>query len=56
MFLLKKLLRLIYVTKENKKEHNINWPEISDHPYRMLIFNSSGSGKMNALFNLISYQ
>ena len=44
------------VTKENKKEHNINWPEISDHPYRMLIFNSSGSGKMNALFNLISYQ
>ena len=21
-------------TKENKKEHNLNWPHIPDHPYR----------------------
>ena len=24
------------VTKENIKEHNPNWPQISDHPYRIL--------------------
>ena len=21
------------VTKENIKEHNLNWPQIPDHPY-----------------------
>ena len=26
-----------YITKENIKEHNPNWPEIPDHPYRILI-------------------
>ena len=25
------------VMKENIKEHNPNWSQISDHPYRMLI-------------------
>ena len=25
------------VTKENTKEHNTNWPQIPDHPYRALI-------------------
>ena len=25
------------VTKENIKEHHPNWPEIPDHPYRILI-------------------
>ena len=25
------------VTKENIKEHNPNWPQIPDHPYRILI-------------------
>ena len=25
------------VVKENIKEHNPNWPQISDHPYRILI-------------------
>ena len=44
------------VTKENKKEHNPNWPQIPDHPYRILIINGSGSGKINSLFNLISHQ
>ena len=24
------------VIKENKKEHNPNWPEIPDYPYRIL--------------------
>ena len=25
------------VIKEETKEHNRNWPEIPDHPYRILI-------------------
>ena len=43
-------------TKENKKEHNINWPYIPDHPYRILIIGGSGSGKRNTLLNLIKNQ
>ena len=27
------------------KEHNLNWPQISDHPYRLLIIGGSGYGK-----------
>ena len=42
------------VTKENKKEHNTNWLQILDHPYRIL--RGSGSGKLNSLFNLISHR
>ena len=26
-----------YITKEDIKEHNLNWPEIADHLYRILI-------------------
>ena len=26
-------------TNEKKKEHNLNWPHIPDHPYRILIIN-----------------
>ena len=29
------------------------WPYIPDNPYRMLTIGSSGSGKTNALLNLI---
>ena len=43
-------------TEENIKEHNPNWPQIPDHPYRILILGCSGSGKTNSLFNLISHQ
>ena len=42
------------VTKENIKEHNANWPQITDHPYRILIIGGSGSRKTNSLFNLIN--
>ena len=42
--------------KENIKEYNPNSPEVSDHPYRTLIAEGSGSGKTNALFNLINYE
>ena len=43
-----------YITKEDIKEHNLNWPEISDHPYRILIAGGSGSRKTNVLLNLIN--
>ena len=33
--------------------HNSNWP---DHPYRILIIGSSGSGKTKVLLNLIKHQ
>ena len=36
--------------------HNPNWPQIPDHPYRILIIGGSGSGKTNLLSNLIKHQ
>ena len=44
------------VTKENIKEHNLNWPQLPDHSCRIIIIRSSGSTKPNSLFNLISHQ
>ena len=44
------------VTKENIKEHNPNWPQTLDHPYRILIIGGSESKKTNSIFNLISQQ
>ena len=43
-------------TNENIVEHNSKWPYIPDHPYRILIIDGSGSGKTNALLNLINNQ
>ena len=43
-------------TNENKIERNLKWPYIPDHPYRILIIGGSGSGKANALLNLINNQ
>ena len=43
-------------TNENKRKHNLNWPYIPDHPYRILIIGGSGSGQTNALLNLINNQ
>ena len=44
------------VVKEEakKKKHNRNWPEIPNHPYRILIIGRSGSGKTDSLFNLVN--
>ena len=36
--------------------HNPNWPDIPDHPHRILIIDGSGSGKTNVLLNLIKNQ
>ena len=46
-------------TNENITEHNCahcaqKWSYIPDHPYRILIIGGSGSGKTNALLNLIN--
>ena len=38
------------------KQHNPNWSQIPDHPYRLLISRGSGSGKTKSLFNLINHQ
>ena len=38
------------------KQHNSKWPHIPNHPYRILIVGGSGSGKTNALLNLINNQ
>ena len=50
-----------YANKNKKVQelpsHNLNLPYIPDHPYRiMIIIGGSGSGKTNALLNLISKQ
>ena len=39
-----------------KTQHNLKWPYIPDHPYRILIIGGSGFGKTNALLNLINNQ
>ena len=43
-------------TYKNKTEHNLNYPYIPNHPYRILILGGPGSGKTNALLNLIDNQ
>ena len=43
-------------TNENIIEHNPKWLYIPDHPYRILIIGCCGSGKTNALLNLINNQ
>ena len=45
-----------YITKEDIEEYNPHWPEIPDHSYRILIVGDSGSGKANALLNLINHK
>ena len=51
-----KMINFHDYTNEIIIEHNPKWPYIPDHPYRILIIGGSGSGKTNALLNLISNQ
>ena len=44
------------IIKEGMKEHNPNWPEIPDHPYKILIVGGPRSGKTNGLLNLMSHE
>ena len=50
------MLSLDSIMKENNIKHTQKWPYIPDHPYRILIIGGSGSGKTNALLNLIKEQ
>ena len=50
------MINLESITNEKNKEHNEKWPYIPDHPYRIIIIDGSGSGKTNALLNLIKEQ
>ena len=42
--------------QKKKREHNPNWSQTPDNPYRILIIEGSGPGKTNLLFNLINQQ
>ena len=44
------------ITNQTNKEHNKKWLSVPDHPFRILIIGGSGSGKTNALLNLIKEQ
>ena len=44
------------VTKENMKENHLNWPQIPDHPYRILKLGGSESGNTNSLLSQISQE
>lgn len=44
------------VTVEYTQERNPSWPQIPDHPYRILIFGGSGLGKTYALLNLMGHE
>ena len=50
------MINLDSIINGNNKEHNEKWPYIPDHPYRIIIIGGSGSGKTNALINLINEQ
>ena len=43
----KKSSILIMLQKKPRKEHDINWPQIPNHSYRILITGGSASGKTN---------
>ena len=53
---IQKMINFDDYTNDNKIEHNLKWPYVIDHPYRVLIIGGSGSGKANALWNLINNQ
>ena len=39
------MINLDDVIKGNMKEHSPNWPQVPDHPYRILIIRDAGSVK-----------
>ena len=50
------MINLDNIVNNKNEEHNEKWPYIPDNPYRILIIGGSGSGKTNALLNLINEQ
>ena len=47
---------MINVIKEETKKLNLNWPQVPDHPHRILMIGGFGFGKKNSLLNLINQQ
>ena len=47
-----KMFKFDFTSKEDIKEHNANWRQFPDHPYKILIVGGSGSVKTNVLINL----
>ena len=47
-----KIINFDNYTNENKTEHRLKLSYISDHPYRLLIVDGSGSGKTKALLKI----
>ena len=50
------MINLDSIINEKNKEHNKKWPYIADYPYIILIIGGFGSGKTNALLNVLSQQ
>ena len=50
------MFKFDYITKDDIKKHNLNWPKIPDHPYWILKTGGSESGRTNALPNLINHE
>ena len=50
------MINFDHYANENKIEHNPKWLYFPNHPYRILIVAGVGSGKTNALLNLINNQ
>ena len=48
------MINLDSIKNENNKKHDEKCPYIPDHWYRVIIIGGSGSGKANALINLIN--
>ena len=44
------------VTKSSMNRHNLNWQQIPDYAYRLLIIRGYKSWKPDTLLNLIKYQ
>ena len=50
------MINLGNIVNNNNNKLNEKWPYIPYHPYRILIIGGSGSGKTNALLNLVNEQ
>ena len=50
------MINLDNIVNNDNEKHNETWYYIPDHPYRILIIGSSGSGKTNTLLHVINEQ
>ena len=44
-----------YIAKGNMKKQNSTWPEFPDYPYRIFLFEGSGSGEINQILTKFCY-